>query len=69
MSEHPLANWRSTNKKSQKALAADLKISRWMVNAIETGRRKPSLDTAKRIEDMTGIARRELLPDLYEALQ
>lgn len=59
--EHPLAAWRKTKGKSQEDFAVDIGVSRWMVNSIETGRRKPSLDLALKIQDMTKIAPSDLI--------
>lgn len=51
--EHALAVWRKTNKYSQEYFAEKIGVSRWMVNSIETGRRRPSLDLALKIQAYT----------------
>lgn len=51
--EHALAVWRKSNKYSQEDFADKIGVSRWMVNSIETGRRRPSLDLALKIQIFT----------------
>lgn len=51
--EHALTTWRKANNISQEELAVELGITRWMVTSIETGRRKPSWNLAKRISAFT----------------
>jgi len=60
--DHALAAWRKTqNNLSQEAFAAQIGVTRWMVNSIETGRRKPSLDLALKIQAVTNIAPSDLV--------
>jgi putative transcriptional regulator len=66
---HPLTAWREERGQSQNDLAMRLQVTRWTVNRIEVGGRKPSPDLAKRISRMTGIALSDLRPDIYEATQ
>lgn len=59
--EHALAAWRKTKNLSQEEFAAQIGVTRWMVNRIETGKRKPSLDLALRIQELTEIAPAKLV--------
>lgn len=54
--EHALAVWRKTNRLTQDEFAGMVGVTRWMVNSIETGRRRPSLDLALKIQASTGNA-------------
>lgn len=65
--EHALAAWRKSNGKSQEEFAVDIGVSRWMVNRIETGKRRPSLDLALKIEAATKIAPSDLIAVPSEA--
>ena len=65
--EHALAAWRKTEKLSQEAFAGRIGVSRWMVNSIETGRRKPSLDLALKIQELTKIPPSELVAERESA--
>lgn len=53
--KHPLAIWRKSQAKplSQYDLGPLIGVSRWMVNAIETGRRQPSRDLIAAISKVT----------------
>lgn len=53
--EHALSVWRKSQdpKLSQEELAEKLGVTRWMVNSIETGRRRPSWDLVDRIISLT----------------
>lgn len=51
--EHPLAIWRKAKNLTQQGLASKLGITRWMVNSIETSRRRPSLKLALKIQSET----------------
>lgn len=54
--KHPLAAWRETQDPplSQEDVAGSLEVSRWTVNRIETGSRKPSPELAMKIAAFTG---------------
>jgi putative transcriptional regulator len=65
--EHALAVWRKTKNLSQQELAAQIGVTRWMVNRIETGKRKPSLDLALRIQELTEIAPAALVAERESA--
>lgn len=54
--EHALTIWRNSQTPvvTQEALGEALGISRWWVNRLETGERKPSFDLAMKIETVTG---------------
>lgn len=54
---------------SQEEFAGEIGVSRWMVNSIETGRRRPSLDLALKIQAMTEIAPSELVSSVTEAAE
>lgn len=56
--KHPLAVWRESQKEplTQQALATLVKTSRWTINSIETGRRKPSRELIVRIAKATDNA-------------
>jgi transcriptional regulator with XRE-family HTH domain len=47
--EHALASWRKSNKLSQEEFAVRVGVSRWMINRIETGDRRPSMELVDRI--------------------
>jgi DNA-binding XRE family transcriptional regulator len=64
---HPLAAWRKTEKLSQEAFAGRIGVSRWMVNSIETGKRKPSFDVALKIQNLTEITPSELVAERESA--
>lgn len=66
-SAHPLAMWRRSAGLTQAEAAELFGVDRWTVNAIETGRRKPSPSLARVIAGRTGLGRHELRPDLWEA--
>lgn len=65
MRDHPLKAWRQDGRLSQEEAASKLGITRWTVNAIETGRRQPSFPLVAKIETLTGIPRHELRPDVF----
>lgn len=50
---HPLAAWRNANRMTQVALAEKLGSTRWTINSIETGRRRPSFALADAINRVT----------------
>jgi transcriptional regulator with XRE-family HTH domain len=56
--KHPLAIWRESQVPpvTQAEFARDVKTSRWTINRIETGDRKPSRDLIARIAKETGGA-------------
>lgn len=51
--EHALTIWRKTKKLSQEELAEKLGVTRWMINRIETGNRRPSWQLAAKISEFT----------------
>lgn len=53
-----LRRWRERNNLSQRALSVKLDISSTEVSAYETGLKRPGLDRAFAIEDVTGIPAR-----------
>jgi len=61
--EHALAIWRKNQSPqlSQKEFAEKIGVSRWMVNRIEAGKRKPSFDVALKIQNLTEITPSELV--------
>jgi DNA-binding XRE family transcriptional regulator len=69
--KHPLAEWRENQPEplTQEDLRVKLGVGRWTINSIEKGRRKPSITLARKIEDLTGIKRQELRPDLFEGVR
>lgn len=56
--KHPLAVWREAQEKplTQEAFARLVGTTRWTINSIETGRRKPSRDLILRIKAATDEA-------------
>jgi len=56
--KHPLAVWRESQAKplTQQEFARLVGTSRWTINRIETGDRKPSRDLIARIAKETGGA-------------
>lgn len=56
--KHPLAVWRETQEPplTQADLASRVETSRWTINSIETGRRKPGRDLIVKIAKLTGNA-------------
>lgn len=56
--KHPLAKWREAQKPplTQEGLARKVGTSRWTINSIETGRRKPGRDLIVNIAKFTGNA-------------
>ena len=65
MAKHPLIDWRQANGLSQEQAGETLGTTRWTINSIERGRRKPSIELTKAIEARTGIPRGELRPDVF----
>ena len=65
MEKHPLLTWRTSEGLSQEQVGERLSVTRWTINSVETGRRQPSTDLAKRIEALTGISRHDLRPDIF----
>ncbi len=53
--KHPLTVWRESQNPpmSQDALADELDVSRWTINRIETGGRKPSPGLSQKIAALT----------------
>ena len=53
--KHPLAIWRKSQVPplSQHDIGTLIGVSKWMANAIETGRRKPSRDLIAAISKLT----------------
>jgi DNA-binding XRE family transcriptional regulator len=51
--KHPLAVWREQHKLTQEDFARKVGTSRWTINSIETGRRKPSRDMIFNISKAT----------------
>jgi transcriptional regulator with XRE-family HTH domain len=62
---HPLAQWRSRQQKTQQAFASELRVAPLTVWRWENRKRTPRLKDAKRISDKTGIS----VGDLMEAAQ
>lgn len=60
-----IASYRNENNLSRQTLAEKLGTSEGYLHDIESGRRKPSLEFAVRIETVTGIPRHELRPDIF----
>lgn len=56
--KHPLAIWREaqTPPVSQAEFAKAIGVTRWAVNSLETGRRKPSIGMIKAVGAATGGA-------------
>jgi DNA-binding XRE family transcriptional regulator len=54
--KHPLAVWREAQDPplTQEVLAKRVETSRWTINSIETGRRKPGRDLIVKIAKLTG---------------
>lgn len=54
--QHPLAKWRESqpNPLTQQEFALLVGTSRWTINSIETGRRKPGRDLIVKIARVTG---------------
>lgn len=54
--KHPLAVWREAQvpPMSQADFARAVKVGRWTINSLETGRRKPSIALIKAVSAATG---------------
>jgi transcriptional regulator with XRE-family HTH domain len=68
---HPLTTYRNsfTPPKSQEDLARELMVSRNAINRWEKGKRKIDPEMVPRVARHTGIAPRDLRPDLAELFQ
>lgn len=47
--EHALAVWRKSKNLSQEEFGERVGVSRWMINRIENGERRPSMELVDRI--------------------
>lgn len=65
MTKHVVTQWREENGISQEQLGEILDLSRWTINQIENGGRMPSWKSLVKWEEVTGIPRHELRPDIY----
>ena len=56
--KHPLAAWRDAQDPpmTQEALAEKCGVTRWTINSLETGRRKPSVALINRVATVTAGA-------------
>lgn len=61
----PLTKYREASGLSKKALAEKLGTSAGYVSDLINGRRRPSPAFANQIERLTGISRKELLPEIF----
>jgi transcriptional regulator with XRE-family HTH domain len=61
-----LAEFRITRNLSQQAFAELLGTSPGYAHDLQTGRRKPSPSMSRRIEQITGIPRHVLRPDIFD---
>jgi len=59
--EHPLTTARNAAKLSQEALAERVGCKRWMINRIEAGERRPSMQLLGRLVAETGVSADSLL--------
>lgn len=60
-----LVTYRSRRGINQQQLASELGTSPGYLHDLETGRRKPSPALTRKIEELTGISRHELRPDIF----
>lgn len=60
-----IVSYRTVHGITRQTLADKLGTSEGYLHDIESGRRKPSLEFAVRIEQVTGIPRQELRPDIF----
>lgn len=62
--KHPLAEWRQARGLTQDDFARLCSVTRWTINSIETGRRAPSMDLAKKIIAKTqgGVTAEQIMP-------
>lgn len=70
--KHPLkvlADYRAAAGKTQADLAQDLGVAPMTVSRWETGDRKIGVKTLSEVSRQTGLAKRELRPDLAESMQ
>jgi len=51
--EHALSVWRKSKNLSQEEFGERVGVSRWMINRIENGERRPSWDLVDRIRTET----------------
>lgn len=65
MNKHPVTEFREEHGISQDELAKRLGLSRWTINRIEKGERRPSWRSLDKWVSVTGIPRQELRPDIY----
>lgn len=61
-----LRNKRKINKITQNELAEIIGISQQLISLIESGRRKPTIETAKRLEMLFNTPMEELFPDIFD---
>jgi|SRR5215207_1992357 len=64
---HPLREYRKRRDLTLAALASAVGSTRSQLSKIETGISRPSPDLARRLSDVTGLAKWRLRPDLWEA--
>lgn len=64
-----LSTYIRDNDLTQAALARTLGIAPAFLNQILSGVRRPGIALTKKIEQVTGIPRHALRPDVYEAAQ
>lgn len=60
-----LINKRIKNKITQDRLAQMIGISQQMISLIETGKRRPTIETAKKLEVLFKTPMEELFPDIF----
>lgn len=60
-SRHPIDQWLVTHDLTQSWLAARLGISEPFLSQIINGKKQPSINVAAAIEDITGVAPRDLV--------
>jgi len=58
---HPLAKFRARTGLSQAALAERVGCTRWMINRIEVGARRPSINLLQRLAAETGVSTDDIL--------
>lgn len=63
--DHPIALYRSALDQTQEALAKLLGTTPATISRIESGLRQPSVALTLKIEQVTGIPRAKLRPDVY----
>lgn len=69
MGNHPLQSFRERQQLTKAALAKLLGVSRPTAHRWETGARKIGVDSLSQVSERTGIPKRELRPDLADALE